>query len=241
MKVSRRYTAEDLKNNKASLLDVYEDYVTGYVLGVAERIAKEEHSEIAVVILVTSIFEPLGAMLRGVKKGTDSDRFCEGLQFVFGSIPGAARVYKLLRHGLYHQGFLKAGLILVAEGEPISEDGGMLRINVGAFLRKASQQFHVYVEDVRRSGPDSAQTRNFMAFWENMQDLKSRDSGFDSSLMPSASTAGPILASSSRCCESGRNIVPLFRFDPDVVDDPFGEPHRRNRNGNQQNTQDHRR
>jgi hypothetical protein len=209
MKVSKRYTVEDLKSKKASLLDVYEDYVTGYVLAVAERIAKEEHSEIAVVILVTSIFEPLGAMIRGAKKGTDSERFCAGLQFVFGSIPGATRVYDLLRHGLYHQGFLKSGLILVAEGEPISEDGGIVRINVGAFLGKTSQQFHVYVEDVRRSGPDSTQTHNFMAFWKKMQDiqdLKSPGIRFDASLMTNASTAAPMPREFIRCFESGRTV-----------------------------------
>ncbi len=199
MKVSKRYTVEDLNNNKASLLDVYEDYVTEYVLAVAERILKEEHSEIAVVILVTSIFEPLGAMIRGAKKGNDSDRFCAGFHFVFGAIPGAqdpksaaARVYRLLRHGLYHEGFLKSGLILVAEGAPISEDGGILRINVGGFLRKTAQQFHVYVEDVRQSGPDSIKTRDFEAFWVKMQDLKSTGISFDLSAMPMASTAAPI-------------------------------------------------
>jgi hypothetical protein len=196
MKVSKRYTMADLHSGRASRLDVYEDYVAEYVLAFAERMAKEEHSEIAVVILVTSIFEPLGAMIRGSKKGNDCDNFCAGLQFVFGAIPGAqdtaARVYRLLRHGLYHEGFLKAGLVLVAEGEPIVEDDGILRVNVRAFLRKTVQQFHVYVEGVRQSGPDSTKGRNFEAFWQNRHGSRSPGVSFDSSTMPTASTAAPI-------------------------------------------------
>ncbi len=199
MKITRRYTVEDLKGNKVSRLDVYEDYVTEYLLDFAERIARSEHSEIAVLVLLTSIFEPLGTMIRGPRKGTDSDRFCAGLEFVFGPVPGspapksaAARIYRLLRHGLYHEGFLKSGLVLVAEGEPIAEDNGILRINVGAFLRKTAQRFHAYIEGVRRSGEGSMQTRNFIAFWEETQDLHSPTVSMDWSSMPDASTAAPI-------------------------------------------------
>jgi hypothetical protein len=103
-----------------------------------------------------------------------------------------ARVYRLLRHGLYHEGFLKDGFVLVADGEPIVEDGGVLRVNVGAFLRETVKQFHVYVDGVRQSGPDSTKARNFEAFWRDRRGPRAPGVSFDFSAMPTASTAAPI-------------------------------------------------
>jgi hypothetical protein len=205
MKVSRRFTSHQLNKGDASLLDVYEDYVTQYILAFASQLSAQEHSDVAVLILVTSILEPMGSMIRGADTSSYKADFTAAFQYVFGSIPGsedgektAARVYKLLRHGLYHEGFVKAGVILLADGEPITEDGGIVRINVKAFLRQVDERFRIYIRDLRQAPADSAARRKFDKFWVKMRRAHSdqlRGSPIRACTLadvPLASTAAPV-------------------------------------------------
>ena len=72
--VSPRYKASELKSGKANAVDVFEDQVKGWVLAFAKRLTAEEHSGIAVTMLVLLISSGLSLSeeVRTAREGAKS-------------------------------------------------------------------------------------------------------------------------------------------------------------------------
>jgi hypothetical protein len=82
-----------------------------------------------VLLLTSSVLEPLGGVLPLDKGRKNSEaKFYNGFVRVFPEVPGsrdprqvAERVSELLRHGLFPEGFIKAGIVLISQDRPLLE------------------------------------------------------------------------------------------------------------------------
>jgi len=107
-------TLQDYNEGKGKPIDPFDGRVKHWILAYAKHLAYEheqkEHAGIAILILASSIFEPLGGVLPMAKRRRNSEaNFCNGFARAFSEVPGAKdswqvaeRVCDLLRDGLVH-------------------------------------------------------------------------------------------------------------------------------------------
>jgi hypothetical protein len=139
-------TDEDYANGKVSPLDVFEGQGRGWILAFARTLAKHEDSGLAILLLTASVVEPMGGAIIG--RGKAVAKFCSGFVKAFPDVPGgksadvAELVCDLLRDGLFHQGFIKAGLILEHGSVPIQLRGSAVIIDPLLFLEAVEADVH---------------------------------------------------------------------------------------------------
>ncbi len=103
------------------------------------------------------IFETLGSMLVGVynPNGGFRQRFRRGCERAFPqTTSGTTRLlYELLRCGLYHEGFIKPGVIIAGIDTAASESNGALIVNPERLLHETEKAFAAYIQELR-SNPE---------------------------------------------------------------------------------------
>ncbi len=162
-------TDEDYACGKITPLAVFEGRIREWTLAFAKQLTKQEDSGIATLLLTASVFEPMGGTLLGV--GTSEKKFCAGFLRVFPNVPGgkaediAAMVCDLLRDGLFHEGFFKAGLILEHCETPIELRGTAIVIDPRRFLDAVDAGFGNLCDEIRRADGESAIRKSFDAYW----------------------------------------------------------------------------
>ena len=148
------------------MVDVYADVVTNCIFRFANAIVLIEHSGIAVLTLLSAVFEPLGGILRG---GLEiQPNFVAGLDWVLqqerasSGTSLAGLIYKFVRCGLFHEGFIKPGICLKDSGEAIAERDGVIIVDPVRLLRETEKQFRSFVA---RLNTDESLRRSFDTYW----------------------------------------------------------------------------
>jgi hypothetical protein len=174
-------TAEDYENGKAKPIDVFEGRLQTWILAFARHIAHEheqkDHSGIAVLLLASSVLEPLGGVLPAGNGPKNSEgKFCDGFEYVFKDMPRstdlsvvAKRVCNLLRHGLYHEASIKAGVVLTAQNVPITEEKGIISIDPARFLDAVMTATSRLCGEIRSAPRNSPSQRSFDAYWNQKE------------------------------------------------------------------------
>jgi hypothetical protein len=204
-------TLEEFNSGKAKSIDLFEGRIKHWILGYAKHLAhdyeKKADAGIAVLILTASVIEPLGDVLPLAKgRRTSEANFCNGFVRVFPNVPGSVDIWKLaervcdlLRHGLFHESFIKLGLTLRFQDEPISEKDGVVYIDPVRFLDAVESAFTHVCEEIRDAKGGSPIRESFDSYWiQKAEEQKKRaDSTFvfysDSATTLSTSTLAPIL------------------------------------------------
>jgi hypothetical protein len=112
--------------------------------------------------------------------------------------PIVERVCDLLRHGLFHESFIKPGLTLTIQDEPISQKTGVIYIDPVRFLDAVESVFTHICEDIRDAKDGSPIREAFDSYWNQKaeEQAKKVDSTFvihsDSATTLSTSTLAPI-------------------------------------------------
>jgi hypothetical protein len=159
-------TNQDYASQKVSALDVFEGRIKGWTLAFAKIFAEHEHSGLSILLLTASVIEPMGGALTG--GGKAGAKFRSGFVKIFPDIPGgksakvAELVCDLLRDGLFHEGFIKAGLILERGDVPVRINGSAVVIDPVRFLAAVDTAFTKLCEEIRS---DAQMQKTFMTFW----------------------------------------------------------------------------
>ena len=174
-------TLEDYESGRAKPIDLFEGQIKKWILDIAQSLAREHERQddagIAVLLLSSAVLEPLGGVLP-LEKGRKSSeaKFCNGFVRVFGSIPGAKnvwqvaeRVCELLRHGLFHEAFIKAGIVLTHQGVPIREENGILYLDASRFVERIGVAFDEVCTEIRQAEPADPVRRAFDAYWNQRE------------------------------------------------------------------------
>jgi hypothetical protein len=183
IKVSPSYRQEQLDSGEITMVDVYADIVTSCVFRFANIIANVEHSGIAVLTLMTAVFEPVGGILRsGDASPLDTGKnFIKGFDRLFQPArPSQARpssdrslaerVYCFVRCGLFHEGFIKPRICLKASAVGIADEDGTIIIDPMKFLHDAEEQFEAFVKELKS---DDSLRLKFDNYWRR-RDKKHR-------------------------------------------------------------------
>src|SRR5207249_290986 len=101
----------------------------------ADKLSGYESAGIAILMLTCSVFEPVGRVITG-KPNAFVDGFKELFKGVNGSEDVAEDIHICVRHGLFHEGFVKPGISLDGRTDTVSKENGRLRINPVLFLRQ---------------------------------------------------------------------------------------------------------
>jgi hypothetical protein len=170
-------TLEDYESGRAKPIDLFAGQIKEWILGFAQSLAHEheskEHAGIAVLLLAASVLEPLGGVLPMAKGRKSSEaKFCNGFVRIFGSVPGikdvgqvAERVCELLRHGLFHEGFVKAGVVLTHQDTPIQEKDGVVFIDAVHFVDAVAVAFDEVCNEIRTAKAGDPIRQAFDAYW----------------------------------------------------------------------------
>jgi len=159
-------TDEDYNSRgNVSSLDVFEGRIKSWILAFARTLAEQEDSGIAVLLLTSSVFEPMGGALIG--GGNSEAKFCAGFLRAIPHVPGgnaaevAVLVCDLLRNGLFHEAFIKAGLVLECGDHPVQMRSGAVVVNPRLFLDSVETAFDKTCDQIR-----SGDRKNFNAYWD---------------------------------------------------------------------------
>lgn len=157
-------TDQDYKAGVAKPIDIFERRINQWILKFAGNLVEQADSGIAVLLLTSSVLEPMGGALLGASGNTE-ERFGAGLRRAFPKlqIKTSNCVCDLLRDGLFHKSFIKAGLVLQPLDEPIKVDSGAIFIDPVRFLKAVEGAFSALCNDIR-SKREIAKT--FDAYWE---------------------------------------------------------------------------
>jgi len=160
------------KYNDSMQLEAFEQRCLQWVLRQAQRLADDNESGLAILMLATSVMEPMGAILKTSK--TDKVKFAVAFAYLFPKIKGSDDAYKvgehafdLLRCGLYHEAFIKRGLAIEHQGDAIEHRDGGIIINPRTFLAEVEEGFHRFCEDVRK---DNVLNANFHSYFKKLDE-----------------------------------------------------------------------
>jgi hypothetical protein len=170
-------TLEDYESGRAKPIDLFEsqikDWILEFALSLAHDHERRENAGIAVLLLSSAVLEPLGGVLPLTKGRKNSEaKFCNGFVRVFGEIPGAEdtwqiaeRVCDLLRHGLFHEAFIKAGIVLTHQDGPIQQRDGIIFIDAVHFVDAMAVKFDEVCNELRRAEAGDPIRDAFDAYW----------------------------------------------------------------------------
>jgi hypothetical protein len=163
-------TLDDYESGRVTPIDVFEGRIKHWTLAFARLLAKEKDSGIAVLLLTSSVFEPMGGVLLG--SGNSESKFCAGFVRAFPDVPGSKSaedvgkmVCDLLRDGLFHESSIKAGLIVEASDEPIRVSPGAVHVDPMLFLDVVESTFAKLCEAIRSADPGSKARQTFDLYW----------------------------------------------------------------------------
>jgi hypothetical protein len=106
----------------------------------------------------------MGGILIG--GGTSTAKFCAGFVQTFPDVSDGRqvgeRVCDLVRNGLFHEGFIKAGLVLEYGDVPVEVKSGGIVIDPRRFFDAIDKAFYMLCEQIRS---DSSMLKNFESYW----------------------------------------------------------------------------
>jgi len=166
-KLSSQITADQF--DKTKRLPVFQSRTKEWILDVALRLAKEEHTGVAVLVLVTTIFEPMGA-IRSTRT-VDKDQFADAFVYLFPNVPNGNNVgldlYQRLRNGLFHEAFIKPGIVITPpQGEAIKLEGSSIKIDPSRFASEVAAGFERLCDEIKNT-PEMQ--KRFDLYWEKLE------------------------------------------------------------------------
>lgn len=166
----QRYEIGDFQTK----LLVYRRRVEEWFLGHAERLAKEPHTDYAVLQIAMSQIEGIEEYRRGKdSSGKSKEFFRLGMRRIFdlttADVPDDKlnTFYTEVRCGLFHDGFTKRGAVLVSRSyiKAIEFSDGFIKIHAPEFLKKVKAGFEAFLSDL--SDENKAPEREkFLKVWD---------------------------------------------------------------------------
>lgn len=155
-------------------LAVFQSRTRGWILDHAIDLANREDGGIPSLIVATSVFEPMGAILLD-SNGNKETRFTKGFEYVFPKLLRiSSRMYRCLRGGLYHEGFITGELVICTLDEPIVTVNDSIYIEPKRFAPAVATAFDAFCGSIER---DENIRKKFDGYWTKQTDVNERTLG----------------------------------------------------------------
>jgi hypothetical protein len=158
--------------NDSMRLRVFHSRTKVWILNHALEVARKEDGGISSLIIATSVFEPMGAILLD-GKGNREARFIKGFEHVFpkdSKISG--RMYRCLRGGLYHEGFITGELVICALDEPLVTADDSIYIEPNRFVPAIAVAFDAFCAAIEKD--ENGMSAKFDAYWTKQADVNEK-------------------------------------------------------------------
>jgi hypothetical protein len=165
-------TSDDYDESKR--LDAFEKRSVEWIIAPAKRIMNENDSGIAVLMLSSSLLQPIGGIVCG-GKGRNGEQFVAGFLYVFPTVKGssdpravATDVCNILRNGLYHEAFVKHGFVIRRQADAVEAEAGAVCVDPKVFLPAIEQAVIRLCEQIRT---DKVWQQRFDDYWRTNESL----------------------------------------------------------------------
>ena len=176
-----KFKCQDKKGSRL----IFEDRMQGWFFDPALKLVDESNSSVVAVHIVTPLIEALRCYILGRKpsRGEKSsiffkDQADEIFPLLQGNEPARELLYKGVRCGFAHQGFLKdddgAYNILISSGvsdEPIVIDGKVMTIHARKYVKRINEAYQAYFNMLDRDGD---KLDEFYDMWKHQWEMKQR-------------------------------------------------------------------
>jgi hypothetical protein len=157
----------DDQYDESKSLDVFQSRTTDWILAFSITVSRQNDGGISALIIATSVIEPMGGILTG--SSSVENRFRDGFNYLFPEVGGASKdVYNRLRGGLFHEGFIKTGLVITDLSRPIEVKNGFVYIDPRRFAVAVYEGFRRFCGDIRA---DPTLKRNFDTYWNRQVEV----------------------------------------------------------------------
>jgi hypothetical protein len=151
-------------------LEAYQKRTTNWILAHAIDLSKRDDGGLPALIVACSVIEPIGGILTG--SSATLTRFTAGFDYIFPSLGIAKDVYERLRGGLYHEGFIKEGLLITNLKEAIEVQNGHVCVDPVHFANAVNDGFQRFCGDIQNDV--NGLRERFDAYWEKKTDVNTR-------------------------------------------------------------------
>jgi hypothetical protein len=155
------------KYDPSQSLDVFYGRTVGWILEPAKKLLELPDTGIPVLMLAASVIQPMGGVQ---KRGNNKREFCEGFRYIFPKVPGdsesgsvAEEACELLRNGLYHEAFIKPGLFIRDQNDPVVRESGILYVDPKKFLTVVTEAFTRLCEEIKHDGTKRKTFEEYLA------------------------------------------------------------------------------
>jgi hypothetical protein len=151
-------------------LEAYQKRTTDWILAHAIDLSKRQDGGLPAMIVACSVIEPVGGIITG--SGATLTRFTAGFDYIFPKLGIGKEVYERLRGGLYHEGFIKEGLLITSLKEAIEVQDGHICIDPVHFATAVNNGFQRFCGDIQNDV--NGLRERFDAYWEKKTTVNSR-------------------------------------------------------------------
>jgi hypothetical protein len=212
--VAPNMTVEQYDESKR--LQVFYTRTKNWILAHAIAVSQKPDGGIPSLIIATSVFEPIGAILLG-DTGNREKRFCAGFEYVFPNWSAISQLmYRNLRGGLFHEGFITKGLLIADLGESIVLQEDAVYVDPKYFVVAVSKRFEDFGDEIKND-KDGLESK-FNAYWDRQVEIKQTSLGDRKSSieLPIATATGAVdsyhgSSGFSGAAPPGTTIDPRFK------------------------------
>jgi len=135
-------------------IEIFQDRVNGWMLDIAKQCNEIPHSGFAVLSIILSYFEMIGAFNKGDTDHTGSNEFKDGIRLVFQEFKNhdseLGELYRLCRCGMYHIGMVREGILLDNYDKPLSLENNVWKIDPAKLVERITEHFNNdYLNQIR--------------------------------------------------------------------------------------------
>jgi hypothetical protein len=168
--VAPHMTIEEYDDSKR--LQVFHSRTRVWILNHAIEAANREDGGISSLIIATSVFEPMGAILLD-GRGNKEARFIKGFEYVFPKMSGISdRMYRCLRGGLYHEGFITGELVICALDEPVVTANDTIYIEPKRFAPAVATGFDEFCTAIEKD--ENGIRKKFDSYWTKQAEVNEK-------------------------------------------------------------------
>lgn len=151
-------------------LEVYQKRTTDWILAHAIDLSRREDGGLPSMIVACSVIEPMGGILAGA--AATRTRFTAGFDYIFPKLGIAKDVYERLRGGLYHEGFIKEGLLVTGLKQAIEVQNGHVCVDPVRFATAVNDGFQRFCGDIQNDV--NGLRKRFDAYWERKTEMNTK-------------------------------------------------------------------
>lgn len=136
-------------------IDIFSDRVIGWQLEIAQSLRSNQYAGFGIISILFSYFEMIGQYHNGGKGSSNIGDFKTGFRLVYSSTPFTdpqlRTIYNKVRCGMYHNGYIKRGVLISGQHPQTFEIGstGDIFINPHTLTDTIQTHFSSFISNLK--------------------------------------------------------------------------------------------